>query len=112
MDAMADDATTIDLSRSELREVAGYAVACARPAWRSSKLHALMIGAHEPRSTLPRRSRMEPSGPRRYVTAPGRPTGRRRRPAMQDGGLAVVANTTVCATPAAVLVQVTAPGGP
>jgi hypothetical protein len=29
---MADDATTIELSRSELREVAGYAVACARPA--------------------------------------------------------------------------------
>jgi hypothetical protein len=32
MDAMADDSTTIELSRSELREVAGYAVACARPA--------------------------------------------------------------------------------
>src|SRR5918993_2026584 len=31
-DAMADDSTTIELSRSELREVAGYAVACARPA--------------------------------------------------------------------------------
>jgi hypothetical protein len=29
---MADDATTIELSRAELREVAGYAVACARPA--------------------------------------------------------------------------------
>ncbi|WP_199435315.1 putative immunity protein [Qaidamihabitans albus] len=29
---MADDSTTIELSRSELREVAGYAVACARPA--------------------------------------------------------------------------------
>jgi hypothetical protein len=29
---MADDATTIELSRSELRQVAGYAVACARPA--------------------------------------------------------------------------------
>lgn len=29
---MVDDATTIELSRSELREVAGYAVACARPA--------------------------------------------------------------------------------
>jgi hypothetical protein len=28
-DAMTDDATTIELSRSELREVAGYAVACA-----------------------------------------------------------------------------------
>jgi hypothetical protein len=26
---MADDSTTIELSRSELREVAGYAVACA-----------------------------------------------------------------------------------
>lgn len=31
-DATADDSTTIQLSRSELREVAGYAVACARPA--------------------------------------------------------------------------------
>jgi hypothetical protein len=31
-DAMADAATTIELSRSELREVAGYAVACARSA--------------------------------------------------------------------------------
>ncbi len=29
---MADDSTTITLSRSELREVAGYAVACAWPA--------------------------------------------------------------------------------
>jgi hypothetical protein len=31
-DAMADDSPTIDLSRAELREVAGYAVACARSA--------------------------------------------------------------------------------
>src|SRR3954447_6387783 len=30
--AMADDATTLELSRTELRAVAGYAVACARPA--------------------------------------------------------------------------------
>jgi hypothetical protein len=29
---MADDSPTIELSRSELREVAGYAAACARPA--------------------------------------------------------------------------------
>ena len=29
---MADEPTTIALSRSELREVAGYAAACARPA--------------------------------------------------------------------------------
>ncbi|HJY43344.1 MAG TPA: exonuclease SbcC, partial [Propionibacteriaceae bacterium] len=29
---MAHDSTTIKLSRSELREVAGYAVVCARPA--------------------------------------------------------------------------------
>ena len=29
---MADDSTAIELSRSELREVAGYAVVCARPA--------------------------------------------------------------------------------
>jgi hypothetical protein len=32
MDAMADGSTTIELSLSELREVVGYAVACARPA--------------------------------------------------------------------------------
>ncbi len=31
-DAMADDSTMIELSRSELREVARYAVACAQPA--------------------------------------------------------------------------------
>jgi hypothetical protein len=31
-DAVADDSTTIELSRAELREVAGYAVACARSA--------------------------------------------------------------------------------
>jgi hypothetical protein len=31
-DAMPDDATTIALSLRELREVAGYAAACARPA--------------------------------------------------------------------------------
>ena len=29
---MADDSRTVELSRSELRELAGYAVACARPA--------------------------------------------------------------------------------
>jgi hypothetical protein len=29
---MTDDSTTIELSRSELREVTGFAVACARPA--------------------------------------------------------------------------------
>lgn len=29
---MADDSTAIELSRSELREVAGYTVTCARPA--------------------------------------------------------------------------------
>ncbi|HEX4291093.1 MAG TPA: exonuclease SbcC, partial [Trebonia sp.] len=29
---MPDDATTIELSLRELREVAGYAAACARPA--------------------------------------------------------------------------------
>src|SRR5262245_52197921 len=34
--------------------------------WRSSNMNAPTIGAHEPRSTPRRRSRMEPSGPRRY----------------------------------------------
>ena len=52
--------------------------------WRSSNVNALTIGAHVPRSTLRRRSRMEPSGPRRYGTAHGRHIGRLRRPAMQD----------------------------
>ena len=52
--------------------------------WRSSNVNALTIGAHEPRSTLRRRSRMEASGPRRYVTARGQPTGRLRTPAMRD----------------------------
>jgi hypothetical protein len=32
MDDVTEDSTTFDLSRSELREVAAYAVACARPA--------------------------------------------------------------------------------
>jgi hypothetical protein len=32
MDAVTDDAVTIELRLPELREVAGYAVACARPA--------------------------------------------------------------------------------
>ena len=31
-DAMADDSTTIELTRSELRQVASYAVVCARSA--------------------------------------------------------------------------------
>jgi hypothetical protein len=31
-DAMAGDSTTIELSPSELREAAGYAASCARPA--------------------------------------------------------------------------------
>ena len=81
---MADDSTTIALSRSELREVAGYAVACARPALAIFERERLTIGAHERRSTLRRRSQMEASGPRPYVTARGQPTGRLSRPAMRD----------------------------
>ena len=42
---MADDSTTIELSRSELREVAGYAAACARPALGISNVSALTIDA-------------------------------------------------------------------
>ena len=30
--SMADDATMVELSRSDLREIVDYAVACARPA--------------------------------------------------------------------------------
>ena len=81
---MAEDSTTIELSRSELREVAGYAVACARPALVIFERARLTIGAHERRSTLRRHSRTEASEPRRYVTAHGRPTGRLRKPAMRD----------------------------
>ena len=59
-------------------------MACARP--------ALAIFERErphdrrPRAAIDagRRSRMEPSEPRRYVTARGRHTGRLRKPAMQD----------------------------
>ena len=84
-DAMADDSTTIELSsvRTPTRSPATRWRARGQH-WRSSNVNALTIGAHEPRSTLRRRSRMEPSGPRRYVTARGRHTGRLRRPAMQD----------------------------
>jgi hypothetical protein len=45
---MADDSTTIELSRSELREVASYAVAYARPALAIFEPDALTIGAHCP----------------------------------------------------------------
>jgi hypothetical protein len=59
---------------------------CARGQhWRSSNVNALTIGAHERQSTLGRRSRMEASGPRRYVTARGLPTGRLRGPRCGTG---------------------------
>ena len=45
------------------------------PHWRSSNVNDPTIGAHEPRSTLPRRSRMVASRPRRCVRARGRHTG-------------------------------------
>ena len=66
---MADDSTTIELGQSELRGVAGYAAACARLAFAIFERQRPDDRAHEPRSTLRRRSRMEPSGPRRYVVA-------------------------------------------
>jgi hypothetical protein len=74
-DAMAaDDATPIDSGRSPAtrRRARG-------PHWRSSNVNDPTIGAHEPRSTLPRRSRMVASSPRvagqRWVRARGRHTG-------------------------------------
>ena len=73
--AMADDSTTIELSRSELREVAGYAVACARPALAIFERERPGDRRHDPRSRLQRRSQVEASGPSCYVTARGRPTG-------------------------------------
>jgi hypothetical protein len=81
---MADDSTRIELSRSELREVAGYAVACARL--------ALAIFERErpddrrPRAAIDAAQAFADgaSGPRRYVTARGQPTARLRRPAMGD----------------------------
>ena len=83
-DAMPDDTTTIELSLCELREVAGTRRPVRGPHWRSSNVNALTTGGHELRSTPRRRSRREPSGPRRCVTAPGRPSERLRRPATRD----------------------------
>jgi hypothetical protein len=75
---------TIELSRSELQEVAGYAVACARS--------ALAIFERErpddrrPRAAIDAAQAFADGGdgPRRYVTARGQPTGRLRRPGLRD----------------------------
>ena len=42
---MADDSTAIELSRSELREVAGYTVTCARPASLATTADRRLSGA-------------------------------------------------------------------
>jgi hypothetical protein len=47
---MAGDSKTIELSRSELREVAGYAVECAPSIGDLRNVYAPTIGTHEPRS--------------------------------------------------------------
>jgi hypothetical protein len=84
MDAMADDSTTIELSRSELREVAGYAVACARPA----------LAIFERERPDDRRPRAAIDAAQAFADGAERTkalrdsafahTGRRRRPAMRD----------------------------
>ena len=74
----------IELSLSELRAVAGYAVACARP--------ALAIFERErpddrrPRAAIDAAQAFADGAERTkgYVTAHGRHTGRLRKPAMQD----------------------------
>jgi len=81
---MAGDSTTIELSRSEVREVAGSAVACARP--------ALAIFERErpddrrPRAAVYAAQAFADGAERTKAlgTAHGRHIGRLRRPAMQD----------------------------
>ena len=59
---MAEDPTTIELSRSELRAVAGYAWRAPGRCCRSSKRSVLTISAPEPHDAA-QGSRTEPSGP-------------------------------------------------
>jgi hypothetical protein len=81
---MADDSAAIELSRSELREVAGYAVAYAR--------RALAIFERErpddrrPRAAIDAAQVFADGGERTKALRDtrGRPTGRLRRPAMRD----------------------------
>ena len=81
---MADDSTTIELSRSELHKVAGYAVACARS--------ALAIFERErpddrrPRAAIDAAQAFADGGERSKALRDSawRPTGRPRRPAMRD----------------------------
>ena len=69
---------TIELSRSELRAVAGYAVACARPAL--AIFECERPDDRRPRAAIDAAQAFAdaPSGPRRCVTALGRHTGRLR----------------------------------
>jgi Imm-5 like putative immunity protein len=81
---VADDSTAIELSKSELREVASYAVACARP--------ALAIFERErpddrrPRAAIDTAQAFADGGERTKALriARGRHTGRLRRPGMRD----------------------------
>ena len=72
---MADDSTTIELTGPNSDRSPATRWRARGQHWRSSNVNALTIGTHERRSTLRRRSRMEASGPRRYVTAMGCPPG-------------------------------------
>ena len=86
MGGMTEDSTRFEVSLSEIRVVAGYAVACTTGLrWRSSKANALTTGGHETRSKLRRRSRMERSEPKYSATQLGRHSGRPKRSVTQDG---------------------------
>ena len=79
-DAMsADDATPIYSAGPNSGRSPATRRRARGPHWRSSNVNDPTIGAHEPRSTLPRRSRMVASSPRvagqRWVRARGRHTG-------------------------------------
>jgi len=64
-DAMsADDATPIDSAGPNSGRSPATRRRARGPHWRSSNVNDPTIGAHEPRSTLPRRSRMVASSPR------------------------------------------------
>ena len=66
-EVVADENLTVELSMAELREITGYAVACAEPALTIFERDLLMIRAHAQCSTRRAGSPREASGRRRYV---------------------------------------------
>ncbi|MFZ2177957.1 MAG: putative immunity protein [Rhodococcus sp. (in: high G+C Gram-positive bacteria)] len=81
---MADDSTTVELGRSELREVAGYAVACARPAL--AIFERERPGDRHPRAAIDAAQAFADGAERTKALRDSawRHTGLLRRPAMQD----------------------------